>query len=213
MKRVARVVSMLAVALAISSFSPAAQAMNKKEMAAKLAKKVDLSSTKAAEIVNIIFDASPRTGLIAARLRAGGEVAIPGFGTFGTKRAAVKTGTGYVPTFKAAPEFETRFSKATIVNRAASKPPRSFQTFVDAVAARAAITHDQALAVINAIFDARPGKGIIAIELDAGGKVTIPGFGTFGIQRRSGDNARLGREATPYPYFRPGKTLKERVAE
>ena len=37
--------------------------------------------------------------------------------------------------------------------------------------------------VLNAIFSADKGKGIIATELDAGHKVTIPGFGTFEIGR------------------------------
>lgn len=73
--------------------------------------------------------------------------------------------------------------------------------------------------VINAIFDARPGKGIIAVELDAGRKVTIPGFGTFGTKTRAarvGTNpstgAKINIAAKKYPYFRAGKTLKERVA-
>lgn len=73
--------------------------------------------------------------------------------------------------------------------------------------------------VINAIFDARPGKGIIAVELDAGRKVTIPGFGTFGSKTRAarvGTNpstgAKINIAAKKYPYFRAGKTLKERVA-
>ena len=74
--------------------------------------------------------------------------------------------------------------------------------------------------VVNAIFDARPGKGIIAIELDAGRKVTIPGFGTFGTRTRAarrGTNPATGEPmdipAKKYPFFRPGKTLKERVAD
>ncbi len=74
--------------------------------------------------------------------------------------------------------------------------------------------------VLSAIFDATPGKGIIAVELDGGRKVTIPGFGTFGTRRRK---ARKGRNpatgavisipARKYPYFRPGKTLKDRVED
>jgi len=82
------------------------------------------------------------------------------------------------------------------------------------------ISQAKASEIINAIFDARPGKGIIAIELDAGKKVTIPGFGTFGTRKRA---ARTGTNPATkekiqipertYPYFRPGKTLKERVAD
>ena len=72
--------------------------------------------------------------------------------------------------------------------------------------------------VLNAIFDANPGKGIIAVELDAGRKVTIPGFGTFGTSKRAkrtGTNpatgAKINIPARNYVRFRAGKTLKERV--
>lgn len=72
--------------------------------------------------------------------------------------------------------------------------------------------------VVNAIFEASSGKGIIATELDGGGKVTIPGFGTFGTRRRSartGTNpatgARIEIPTRNYVYFRAGKTLRERV--
>ena len=52
---------------------------------------------------------------------------------------------------------------------------------------------------VNAIFDANPGKGIIAVELDAGRKVVIPGFGTFTAKRRSartGTNPATGEKIT-----------------
>jgi len=81
------------------------------------------------------------------------------------------------------------------------------------------LSQAKAADVINAIFDARSGKGIIAVELDAGRKVTIPGFGTFGCRRRSarsGTNpatgAKINIAAKNVPYFKAGKTLKERVA-
>lgn len=81
------------------------------------------------------------------------------------------------------------------------------------------ISQAKAGEIINAIFDARPGKGIIAVELDGGRKVTIPGFGTFGTRNRAsrtGTNPATGGKINiperKYPYFRPGKTLKERVA-
>lgn len=60
--------------------------MNKTEMANKLAKKVDgLSQGKAQEIIDVIFSAQPRKGIIATALDAGDKVTIPGFGTFATK--------------------------------------------------------------------------------------------------------------------------------
>lgn len=82
------------------------------------------------------------------------------------------------------------------------------------------LSQAKAAEVVNAIFDARPGKGIIAVELDAGRKVTIPGFGTFGSRKRAartGTNPATGEKiqiaAKNHPYFKAGKTLKERVAE
>ncbi len=64
--------------------------MNKKEMAEKLAKKCDISQSKAAEIVNCIFDTKPGHGIIAVELDAGRKVQIPGFGTFLTKRRSAR---------------------------------------------------------------------------------------------------------------------------
>ena len=71
---------------------------------------------------------------------------------------------------------------------------------------------------VNAIFDAAPGQGIIAVELDAGRSVTIPGFGTFDTARRKareGRNPQTGQTikiaATTVPKFKAGKGLRERV--
>lgn len=82
------------------------------------------------------------------------------------------------------------------------------------------LSQAKALEVVSTIFDTKAGSGIIAIELDAGGKIQIPGFGTFGTKHRA---ARQGRnpatgatimiEAKKYPFFKPGKGLKDRVAE
>ncbi len=78
----------------------------------------------------------------------------------------------------------------------------------------------KAAEVVNCIFDTDPGKGIIAIELDAGRKVAITGFGTFDTKRRSarkGRNPATGQEITlaakTYPTFKAGKGLKDRVAK
>lgn len=74
--------------------------------------------------------------------------------------------------------------------------------------------------VVNALFDADPGKGIIAIELDAGRKVTIPGFGTFGVKKRAArvgtnpaNRAKINISAKSYATFKAGKTLRERVSK
>lgn len=67
--------------------------MNKKELAATLAKKSGLSQAKAMEVLNVIFDGDPTKGLIAGELNSGNKVTIPGFGTFATKERAARTGT------------------------------------------------------------------------------------------------------------------------
>ena len=76
----------------------------------------------------------------------------------------------------------------------------------------------KAAEVIDELFSAVPGKGVLAVALDAGEKVTIPGFGTFGTKSRSerqGRNPSTGETITipakKYVYFKPGKTLRERV--
>jgi DNA-binding protein HU-beta len=88
------------------------------------------------------------------------------------------------------------------------------------LAKKTSLTQAQALDVINALFDAESGKGIFAVELDAGRKVTIPGFGTFGTKARAarkGTNPATGKKieiaAKKYAFFKPGKTLRERVAK
>lgn len=88
------------------------------------------------------------------------------------------------------------------------------------LAKKAGLSQAKALEVINTIFSAKSGEGIIAVELDAGRKVTIPGFGTFGTKSRAartGTNPATGVKieiaAKKYPYFRAGKTLKERVSD
>jgi DNA-binding protein HU-beta len=81
------------------------------------------------------------------------------------------------------------------------------------------LTQAKAAEVIDTIFSTDPGHGIIAIELDAGRKVSITGFGTFETRRRK---AREGRNpatgatiqipATTVAAFKVGKGLKDRVA-
>ncbi len=97
--------------------------MNKTEMADKLAKTCDLSKGKAAEVVSAIFDTDPGKGIIAVELDAGREVRLTGFGTFGTKHRAARTGrnpaTGQdimlpaktYPTFKAGKGLKDRVAK------------------------------------------------------------------------------------------------------
>ena len=66
--------------------------MNKKEMAAALAKKAGLSQVKSMEIINHIFSADA-DGIVSGELSNGNKVTIPGFGTFQVKTRAARTGT------------------------------------------------------------------------------------------------------------------------
>jgi DNA-binding protein HU-beta len=81
------------------------------------------------------------------------------------------------------------------------------------------LTQAKAAEVIDAIFSTEDGKGIIAIELDAGRKVAITGFGTFETRHRKareGRNPATGETiqiaATTVAAFKVGKGLKDRVA-
>ncbi len=80
------------------------------------------------------------------------------------------------------------------------------------------LSQAKAQEVVSCIFDTKPGRGIIAVELDAGRKVQIAGFGTFGTKNRSareGRNPATGATITiaakTYPFFKAGKGLKDRV--
>lgn len=82
------------------------------------------------------------------------------------------------------------------------------------------ISQSKALECVNAIFDTKPGHGVIAVELDAGRKVQIAGFGSFDTKHRSarqGRNPATGETITiaakKYTSFKAAKGLKDRVAD
>lgn len=89
----------------------------------------------------------------------------------------------------------------------------------DKLAGKADISKAKAAEIIDHIFSTKAGEGIIAIELDAGGKVNITGFGSYSLKYRS---ARMGRNpatgqaihipAKKYAHFSASKGLKDRVA-
>lgn len=92
--------------------------------------------------------------------------------------------------------------------------------FAAKLAKKADLSKTQAKDVIDAIFSTDAGKGIIAVELDAGRDFTITGFGTFGTRHRKarqGRNPQTGESlmipAMTVPTFRAGKGLKDRVRE
>ncbi len=90
----------------------------------------------------------------------------------------------------------------------------------DKLAGKADISKAKAAEIIEHIFSTKSGEGIIAVELDAGRKVNITGFGSFTTKQRA---ARMGRNPATgatihipekkYAHFSAAKGLKDRVAE
>ena len=85
------------------------------------------------------------------------------------------------------------------------------------LAARSGLTQAQSADVLDMVFS--PVNGVIADEMDAGGKVSIGGFGTFEVRERAaraGRNPRTGEAITiaakRYPAFKAAKSLKDRVS-
>jgi DNA-binding protein HU-beta len=90
--------------------------------------------------------------------------------------------------------------------------------FAAKLAKKTDISKAKAKDVIDTIFSTDAGKGIIAVELDAGRDFTITGFGTYGTRRRKarmGRNPQTGQQihipAMTVPTFKAGKGLKDRV--
>ncbi len=85
----------------------------------------------------------------------------------------------------------------------------------DKLAGKADISKAKAAEIIST----KAGEGIIAVELDAGRKVNITGFGSFSLKYRSerqGRNPATGETITiparNYAHFSASKGLKDRVA-
>jgi DNA-binding protein HU-beta len=91
--------------------------VNKSELIDHVAKKADLSKTKAQEVIEAVFEG------IKASLKKGGEVRLVGFGTFSVAKRAATTGrnprTGAAikiparkqPKFKAGKELKEAVNK------------------------------------------------------------------------------------------------------
>ncbi len=85
------------------------------------------------------------------------------------------------------------------------------------LAGRSDLTQAQAADVLDVLFN--PDHGVVADQLDAGGKVSIGGFGTFETRQRAartGRNPRTGETiaiaARRYPAFKAAKNLKDRIS-
>lgn len=83
---------------------------------------------------------------------------------------------------------------------------------INALAARANITHSRAEQVVNVIFDA------MTESLVAGEGIEIRGFGSFSVRSYKGYKGRNPRTGEPVevapkrlPFFKVGKELKELV--
>ena len=88
--------------------------------------------------------------------------------------------------------------------------------FIDRVASRAGLTKADAQRTVDAIFNTR--DGVIVRALRHSDDVNITGFGKFSLahrEARDGINPATGErmtfEATDYPKFKAGKSLKEAV--
>jgi DNA-binding protein HU-beta len=84
---------------------------------------------------------------------------------------------------------------------------------ISRVAATTGLTRKQAGAAVEAVF------GAVGDALTAGEKVTVVGFGSFGVRDRVGRVGRNPRTNKPMtisarrvPVFRAGKTLKAKVS-
>src|SRR5690606_40817590 len=111
----------------------------------------------------------------------------------------------------AAQRRETSTQQGGVVNKS---------EMADKLASKEDISKAKAAEIIDIIFTTKDGEGIIAVELDAGRKVNITGFGNFSLKRRSerqGRNPATGATITipakNYAHFSAAKGLKDRVAE
>jgi DNA-binding protein HU-beta len=94
--------------------------VNKQELIGAVAKRLDVTRTRAAEITELFFAAD---GVIAAELKRGGKVAISGFGNFELRKRAAREGrnprTGKTITIKASvvPAFRAGRVLKELINR------------------------------------------------------------------------------------------------
>ena len=94
--------------------------MNKQDLVDAVAKQLDVTKSKAAEVTELFFGTE---GLIAAELKRGGKVSITGFGSFELRKRAAREGrnprTGKTIAIKAstAPAFRAGRALKELVNR------------------------------------------------------------------------------------------------
>jgi DNA-binding protein HU-beta len=88
----------------------------------------------------------------------------------------------------------------------------SREDLITKIASEATISKKSAACALNAILDG------VMVSLQKGEKVSLVGFGTFGIsarKERKGVNPQTGKEikikARKVPVFKPGKKLRDAV--
>jgi DNA-binding protein HU-beta len=94
--------------------------VNKQDLIGTVAKRLDVTRARAAEITELLFAAD---GVIASELRRGGKVAISGFGSFEIRKRAARQGrnprTGKAINIKAStvPAFRAGKALKDLINR------------------------------------------------------------------------------------------------
>jgi DNA-binding protein HU-beta len=94
--------------------------VNKQDLVDAVAKHLDVTKSKAAEVTELFFGTE---GLIASELKRGGKVSITGFGSFELRKRAAREGrnprTGKTIAIKAstAPAFRAGRALKELVNR------------------------------------------------------------------------------------------------
>jgi DNA-binding protein HU-beta len=94
--------------------------VNKQDLVDAVAKRLELTKGKAAEVTELFFG---EDGLIAMELKRGGKVSITGFGSFELRKRAARDGrnprTGKVITIEAStvPAFRAGRALKDLVNR------------------------------------------------------------------------------------------------
>lgn len=90
---------------------------------------------------------------------------------------------------------------------------------VQELASRCDIPEEKAAQVLATLFEAEKGEGIIARAIDSGTRLTVPGFGTFGVKMREARSGKAPGDAQStvtvgkrYAYFKPARPLRDRVA-
>jgi DNA-binding protein HU-beta len=94
--------------------------VNKQDLIGTVAKRLDVTRARAAEITELLFAPD---GVIASELRRGGKVAVSGFGTFEIRKRAAREGrnprTGKAINIKAStvPAFRAAKALKDLINR------------------------------------------------------------------------------------------------